>query len=106
MKLCFMPSGLFNYWPLQFLRTGYYHRSYGYPTARTVNGIWWSSTAGSATYGRRLNTWTGNVHAQTNSFRGAGFALRCGNETPNLNTKSRFFKAPPLFRTGKTLTRC
>ncbi len=66
-----------NEWPLQFLRTGYYHRSYGYLTARTVNGIWWSSTAGSATYGRRLNTWTGNVHAQTNSFRGAGFAPCC-----------------------------
>ena len=77
MKLCFMPSGLFNSWPLQFLRTGYYLRSYGYLGARTTPGDWWSSTAGSATYGRYLNTWTGGVNAQVNGFRGYGFALRC-----------------------------
>ena len=63
-------------WPLQFLRTGYYHRSYGY-LARTADGSWWSATAGSATHGRYLFTWTGYVNAQNNVFRGNGFALRC-----------------------------
>ena len=78
MKLCFMPSGLFNYWPLQFLRTGYYNRSYGYLDGRTMIGDWWSSVAGSATYGRHLSTWIGNVDTQRNNIRGYGFALRCG----------------------------
>ncbi len=77
MKQSFMPSGLFNYWPLQFLRTGHYARSYGNLAARTTDGNWWSDTAGSATLGRRLATWIGNVDAQRNTFRGAGFALRC-----------------------------
>jgi hypothetical protein len=62
---------------LQFLRTGNYNRSYGYLNERTTNGNWWSGTAGSATNGRNLNTWTGNVNAQNNNFRGNGFALRC-----------------------------
>ncbi len=66
-----------NEWPLQFLRTGHYRRSYGYLLVRTTAGYWWSGTAGSATNGRRLSTWTGNVNAQTNGFRGYGFALRC-----------------------------
>ena len=66
-----------NEWPLQFLRTGVYRRSYGYLHARTANGVWWSGTAGSATNGRLLTTWTGNVNAQGNHFRGYGFALRC-----------------------------
>ena len=77
MKQSFMPSGQFNYWPLQFLRTGYYNRSYGYLFARTTDGHWWSDTAGSATSGRFLYTYTGNVYAQRNSWRGVGFALRC-----------------------------
>ena len=66
-----------NEWPLQFLRTGLYRRSYGYLYARSTHGYWWSGTAGSATYGRYLATWSGNVHAQNNHFRGNGFALRC-----------------------------
>ena len=66
-----------NEWPLQFLRTGYYRRSYGYLNARTANGIWWSDTAGSATVGRRLLTNAGGVLAQANYWRGGGFALRC-----------------------------
>ena len=66
-----------NEWPLQFLRTGFYARSYGNLAARTVDGHWWSDTAGSATLGRRLATWIGNVDAQRNTFRGYGFALRC-----------------------------
>ena len=65
-----------NEWPLQFLRTGYYDLSYGYLHARTTDGLWWSDTAGSATYGRNLGTHTGGVHAQDNYFRGHGFALR------------------------------
>ena len=67
-----------NEWPLQFLRTGYYHRSYGYLYGRTTGGIWWSGTAGSATNGRTLHTWVGGVRAQGNDSRGHGFALRCG----------------------------
>ena len=66
-----------NEWPLQFLRTGYYDLSYGYLHARTTDGLWWSATAGSATYGRNLGTHTGGVNAQSNYFRGSGFALRC-----------------------------
>ena len=63
-------------WPLQFLRTGSYNRSYGSLLARTPDGHWWSDTAGSATTGRYLRTWTGDVRAQSNAFRGLGFALR------------------------------
>ncbi len=66
-----------NEWPLQFLRTGYYDRSYGDLARRTTHGHWWSDTAGSATYGRGLNTGTGYVYAQSNYWRGYGFALRC-----------------------------
>ncbi len=77
MKLCFMPSGLFNSWPLQFLRTGDYHRSYGLLASRTTDGAWWSGTAGSATDGRNLATYASNVDAQDNPFRGFGIALRC-----------------------------
>ena len=33
--------------------------------------------AGSAAHGRSLNTWTGNVYAQSHDLRGGGFALRC-----------------------------
>ena len=66
-----------NEWPLQFLRTGYYYRSYGYLRERTMNGSWWSTTAGSAINGRYLGTWTSNnVYAQDNNSRGRGFALR------------------------------
>ena len=65
-----------NEWPLQFLRTGLYHRSYGYLHVRTSLGYWWSGTAGSATNGHSLDTWTGIVAAQNNNFRGFGFALR------------------------------
>ena len=44
-----------------------------------MDGYWWSGTAGSAaTYGRYLDTLTGYVRAQYNSWRGYGFALRCG----------------------------
>ena len=66
-----------NEWPLQFLRTGYYYRSYGYLASRTTSGNWWSATAGSATNGRYLGTDTGYVYAQNNHWRGYGFALRC-----------------------------
>ncbi len=65
-----------NEWPLQFLRTGIYHRSHGYLHVRTSLGYWWSGTAGSATNGHSLDTWTGIVAAQNNNFRGFGFTLR------------------------------
>lgn len=55
--------------------TGYLNTG-GYLNGRTTDGNWWSGTAGSATYGRYLDTWTGNVNAQDNGFRGLGFALR------------------------------
>jgi hypothetical protein len=41
-----------------------------------AGGYWWSGTAGSATSGRNLSTWTDLVNAQDNLFRGFGFALR------------------------------
>ncbi len=66
-----------NEWPLQFLRPGYYNRSYGYLASRTTYGDWWSATAGSATNGRYLATNTGYVNAQDIYWRGHGFALRC-----------------------------
>ena len=67
-----------NEWPLQFLRTGLYHRSYGYLRGRTVNGLWWSAPARSATGGRDLDTYTSHVYAQNSYIRGGGIALRCG----------------------------
>ena len=81
MLALFSTHFLFNYnrineWPLQFLRTGFYYRSYGSLNVRTTGGYWWASTAGSATYGRNLYTWIGYVNAQYNDWRGYGFALR------------------------------
>ena len=67
-----------NEWPLQFLRTGNYRRSYGHLASLTAGGDWWSSTAGSAPYGRFLDTWTDTIYAQYYHFRGHGLALRCG----------------------------
>ena len=67
-----------NEWPLQFLRTGYYGRAYGSLSAHTTNGYWWLGTASSVTYGHDLGTWAGAVYSQDSSFRGDGFALRCG----------------------------
>jgi len=66
-----------NNWPLNFLRTGYYSRSYGYIDARVTNGHWWSTTSGSATYGRYLDTSPSDVTPQRNYYRGYGFAVRC-----------------------------
>lgn len=71
-----MSSGLVDLWPLQFLRIGYYNRSYGYLNDLTTYGHWWSNTASLATNGRRLYTRTGNVNAQRSDFRGNGLALR------------------------------
>jgi len=65
-----------NEWPLQFLRTGNYRRSYGDLAGLTREGYWWSGTSGPGTHGRRLLTGTGNVGAQGNYWRGLGFALR------------------------------
>lgn len=90
MKQSFMPSGLLNSWPLQFLRTGVYNRSYGYLHDRTTNGGWWSATTGSATHGRRLGTSTSRVYAQYNYWRGHGFALRYIAQNP------RYLKAKLL----------
>ena len=76
IAICVPNYNRINEWPLQFLRTGHYYRSYGYLYGRTANGDWWSSTASSAAHGRFLGAWTGIVHAQISTFRGYGFALR------------------------------
>ena len=80
------PASTLNYnrineWPLQFLRTGYYRRSFGYLNGRTTEGAWWSGTVGSATHGCYLRTWPSHVDTQANYFRGLGFALRCVGPT-------------------------
>ena len=62
---------------LNFLRTGDYHYSYGYPTNCFINGLWWSNTSVSASYGRNLGAYPGNVDLQNYSYRGHGFAIRC-----------------------------
>ena len=60
-----------------FLRTGYYDRSYGYIVERVAGGYWWSPTAGSATNGHYLVTSPTHVVPQNNVYRGLGFAVRC-----------------------------
>ncbi len=65
------------YIPLNFLRTGYYVRSNGYILGRVTYGDWWSTTAGSATYGHGLDTSPTVVFPQYNHYRGFGFAVRC-----------------------------
>ena len=60
-----------------FLRTGYYYRSGGYIYVRVTYGYWWSTTAGSATYGHYLSTAPTTVLPQDNDYRGYGFAVRC-----------------------------
>ena len=60
-----------------FLRTGYYVRSYGSIYERVTNGFWWSTTAGSATYGHYLDTYPTYVTPQGSYYRGNGFAVRC-----------------------------
>ncbi len=62
---------------LNFLRTGYYYRSYGGVYARVADGSWWSTTAGSATHGHYLSTYPTNVLPQRNYYRGYGLAVRC-----------------------------
>ena len=66
-----------NNWPLNFLRTGYYYRSGGYISGRVAGGVWWSTTAGSATLGHLLSTYPTSVFPQNNYYRGYGFAVRC-----------------------------
>ena len=65
------------YIPLNFLRTGYYVRSNGDIYVRVAGGNWWSTTAGSATYGHSLGTLPTAVYPQNNHYRGYGFAVRC-----------------------------
>ncbi len=66
-----------NEWPLQFLRTGNYRRSYGYLYGHTTDGDWWSNTASSATYGHILGTWPSNIYTHHSNFGGGGVALGC-----------------------------
>ena len=66
-----------NNWPLNFLRAGSYGRSSGYIYVRVTNGYWWSTTAGSATYGHNLGTSPTNVSPRNTNSRGYGFAVRC-----------------------------
>lgn len=60
-----------------FLRTGYYFHSYGNIDVRVTYGLWWSTTAGSATGGHYLVTHPTYVVPQDNYYRGYGFAVRC-----------------------------
>ncbi len=66
-----------NNWPLNFLRTGSYHRSNGGIVNRTVHGVWWSDTGSLATLGRTLHTGPTYVSPQNGNYRGYGFAIRC-----------------------------
>ena len=65
------------YIPLNFLRTGDYRRSNGNIYERTMLGVWWPIAAGSATYGRYLNTAPTNINPQSSFHRGNGFTVRC-----------------------------
>ena len=62
---------------LNFLRTGYYSRSYGNIVERVANGYWWSFAAGSDVNGHLLGTLPTYVYLQNNNYRGYGFAVRC-----------------------------
>lgn len=66
-----------NEWPLQFPRTGDYHRSYGYVYLRKADGDEWSNTSRTAFSGYYLNSVDGRVRPQFNHARGNGFAIRC-----------------------------
>jgi len=66
-----------SFWPLNFLRTGYYNRSDGNVNVRVTRGFWWSTTAGSNAYGLNLATNPTVVDPQNNYYRGYGFAVRC-----------------------------
>jgi len=63
--------------PLNFLRTGYYYRSYGKTDYRDASGVWWSITNNSPTHSFRLDTAPTNVNPQNSNYRGSGFAVRC-----------------------------
>jgi len=73
-----LPTRIVNAIPtiFNFLRTGHYGRSYGDIGVRVTNGDWWSTTAGSATYGHGLDTSPTVVFPQYNGYRGNGFAVR------------------------------
>ena len=66
-----------NNWPLNFLRTGYYNRSYGNIHIRTSDGLWWSVANYSNINARRLNTYPSGIVPNGNGSRGTGFAVRC-----------------------------
>lgn len=61
---------------LNFLRTGGYYYSSGYPNNRFTYGYWWSGTSNSARLSRALDTDPSYVNPQSNP-RGSGFAIRC-----------------------------
>ena len=63
--------------PLNFLRAGYYYRSYGRIVGRVTDGSWWATAAGSDTFGHVLGTYPTGANPQDNSYRGDGFAVRC-----------------------------
>ena len=62
---------------LNFLRTGFYERSNGNVYARVTYGYWWSTTAGSATFGHYLGTDPTSVLPQSHGCRGFGLVVRC-----------------------------
>lgn len=66
-----------NEWPLQFPRTGDYHRSYGYIYLRGSDGNEWTSTFRSNVTAYYLNTNVSRVRPHFMHARGNGFAIRC-----------------------------
>ena len=62
---------------LNFLRTGYYDRSYGNIYVRVLHGYWWSNVVGSATNSYGLVTYPTSIGLKNHHYRGYGFAVRC-----------------------------
>ncbi len=63
--------------PLNFMRTGYYHYSNGDLRYRLAAGVWWSGSSSSPVDAYDLGTTTANIVPQYTDNRGVGFAIRC-----------------------------
>ncbi len=61
--------------PLYILRSGYFHSSSLY--GASVNGVLWSSTASSSTYGYYMDFGSSVVRPARSNYRYIGFPVRC-----------------------------
>ena len=64
--------------PISFVRIGYYRYDYGTHYNRAYNGYYWTSSVGSATYGRGI--YVGNASLSLQNYKvdkGQGFVVRC-----------------------------